>query len=169
MKTRQALLRSLTICWSPLPDKTTIRKFIRHPADVPIQVTLDLVDDENDETVDQTITNVSLGGLAFVSQSPFELLQRVRVSIPLLQTRDCPQQDKRLVGNVVWCEKSGKNYEVGIEFEKSRDVYRLRMIEQICHIEHYRKEVERLEGRELSTQEAAGEWISKYAGDFPAL
>ena len=146
-----------------MPDNTTIRKFIRHPADVPIQVTLDWVEDENDETVDQTITNVSLGGLAFMSQQPLEVLQRVRVCIPLLQ------QDNHLVGNVVWCEKSGKGYEVGIEFEKSRDVFRLRMIEQICHIEHYRKEVERLEGRALSAQEAAGEWISKYAGDFPAL
>ena len=146
-----------------MPDNTTIRKFIRHPADVPIQVMLDWVEDENDETVDQTITNVSLGGLAFMSQQPLEVLQRVRVSIPLLR------QDNHLVGNVVWCEKSGKGYEVGIEFEKSRDVFRLRMIEQICHIEHYRKEVERLEGRSLSAQEAAGEWISKYAGDFPAL
>ena len=121
------------------------------------------MEDEDDETVDQTITNVSLGGLAFVSQKPFETSQRVRVSIPLLQ------QDNHLVGNVVWCEKSGKSYEIGIEFEKSRDVFRLRMIEQICHIEHYRKEVNRLEGRELSAHEAAGEWISKYAGDFPAL
>ena len=146
-----------------MPDNTTIRKFIRHPSDAPIQVTLDWAEEENDETVDQTITNVSLGGLAFVSQTPFEVLQRVRVCIPLLQ------QDNHLIGNVVWCEKSGRNYEIGIEFEKSRDVFRLRMIEQICHIEHYRKEVERLEGRELSAQEAAGEWISKFAGDFPAL
>jgi len=30
-------------------------------------------------------------------------------------------------------------------------------------------EVLRSEGRELSAQEAANEWISKYAGDFPAL
>jgi hypothetical protein len=106
---------------------------------------------------------VSLGGLAFVSQKPLEVLQRVRVCIPLLR------EDNNLVGNVVWCEKAGKSYEIGIEFEKSRDVFRLRMIEQICHIEHYRKEVERLEGRELSSHEAAGEWISKYASDFPAL
>jgi hypothetical protein len=145
-----------------LPDNT-IRKFIRHPADVPIQVTLECTEDENDETVDQTITNVSLGGLAFVSQKPLDVLQRVRVCIPLLQ------EDSHLVGIVVWCEKAGKSYEIGIEFEKSRDVFRLRMIEQICHIEHYRKEVERLEGRKLSSHEAAGEWISKYAGDFPAL
>lgn len=124
---------------------------------------MDWVEDENDETVDQTITNVSLGGLAFMSQTPLEVLQRVKICIPLLR------QDTHLVGNVVWCEKSRKGYEVGIEFEKSRDVFRLRMIEQICHIEHYRKEVEKLEGRTLSSQEAAGEWISKYAGDFPAL
>ena len=124
---------------------------------------MDWVEDENDETVDQTITNVSLGGLAFMSQTPLEVLQRVRICIPLLQ------KENLLVGNVVWCEKNRKGYEVGIEFEKSRDVFRLRMIEQICHIEHYRKEVEKLEGRTLSSQEAAGEWISKYAGDFPAL
>ena len=146
-----------------MPDNTTIRKFIRHPADVPIQVSLDWVDDENDETVDQTITNVSLGGLAFHSAKSLEVLQRVRISIPVLQ------QENHLVGNVVWCEKSDVGFEIGIEFEHSRDVFRLRMIEQICHIEHYRKEVEHQEGRKLSSQEAAKEWISKYAGDFPAL
>jgi hypothetical protein len=146
-----------------LPSNTTIRKFIRHPSDVPIQVSLDWVDDENDETVDQTITNVSLGGLAFLSQNPIEVLERVRVSIPVLN------QENNLVGNVVWCEKSDNGYEIGIEFEKSRDVFRLRMIEQICHIEHYRKEILRVEGRDLSAGEAAREWISKYAGDFPAL
>ena len=31
------------------------------------------------------------------------------------------------------------------------------------------KEVERIEGRELSAEEAAREWISRYASDFPAL
>jgi len=146
-----------------LPDNTTIRKFIRHPADVPIQVTLDWVEDEDDENADQTITNVSLGGLAFNSSKSLEVLQRVRISIPVLQ------QDNHLVGNVVWCEEANSGYEIGIEFEHSRDVFRLRMIEQICHIEHYRKEVEQQEGRKLSSQEAAKEWISKYAGDFPAL
>jgi hypothetical protein len=146
-----------------LPDKSTIRKFIRHPVDVPIQVTADWVDDENDETLDQTITNVSLGGLAFVSAKTLPVLERVQVCFPFLE------RNNTLVGNVVWCERSGSAYEIGIEFEKSRDVFRLRMIEQICHIEHYRKEILLQEGRKLSTQEAAGEWITKYASDFPEL
>lgn len=130
---------------------------------MPIQVNLDWADDEDDETTDQTITNVSLGGLAFLSHKPLEILQRVRISIPLIQ------QENYLVGNVVWCEKSDPGYEIGIEFEHSRDVFRLRMIEQICHIEEYRKEVAQQEGRKLSSQEAAKEWISKFADDFPAL
>lgn len=130
---------------------------------MPIQVNLEWADEDDDETVDQTITNVSLGGLAFISDKPLQLLERVRICIPILD------QDNYLIGNVVWCEKVGPAYEIGVEFERSRDVYRLRMIEQICHIEHYRKEVERVEGRRLNAQEAAKEWISKYAGDFPAL
>ena len=162
---RRVLLQNSIRCWWPLPDNTTIRKFIRHPVDVPIQVSNNWVEDEDDETLDQTITNVSLGGLAFVSPKPLEVLERVRVCIPILE------RDNTLIGNVAWCEKcdNGAEFEIGIEFEKSRDVFRLRMIEQICHIEHYRKEVLLSEGRELSTHEAAREWISKYAGDFPAL
>ena len=129
---------------------------------MPIRVTTDWVEDDDDDT-DQTITNVGLGGLAFLSSRPYDLMERVRVTIPVLE------QDSQLTGNVVWCEKSDQGYEVGIEFERSRDTYRMRMIEQICHIEHYRSEVERLEGRKLSSQEAASEWISRYAKDFPEL
>ncbi len=146
-----------------MSDNSTIRKYIRHPADIPIEVSLEWADDEDDESADQTITNVSLGGLAFSSELPLGVLDRVRVSIPALD------QDNHLIGNVVWCEKARNGYEVGIEFDRSRDVYRLRMIEQICHIEHYRNEVGRTEGRTLSPHDAATEWISKFAGDFPAL
>ena len=132
---------------------------------MPIQVRPEAEDDVDDETEtsDQTITNVGLGGLALLSTHPLDVLQRVRVSIPVLD------QESELTGNVVWCEKTDRGYEIGIEFEKSRDTYRLRMIEQICHIEHYRKEVRRLEGRELTSHQAAEEWIARYAKDFPEL
>ena len=143
-----------------MQDNTTIRKYIRHPSDVPIQVMLDRVEDDDG---DETLTNISLGGLSFVSQQAVKVLQRVRVCIPLIK------EDNFIEGQVVWCEKARNGYEIGLEFDSSKEVFRLRMIEQICHIEHYRKEVERLEGRKLSTDEAAKEWISQYAGDFPAL
>ena len=127
---------------------------------MPIQVVLDRVDDDDGE---ETLTNISLGGLSFVSPNALEVLQKVRVCIPIIK------KDNFLEGRVVWCEKVKNGYEVGLEFERSEEIFRLRMIEQICHIEHYRKEIERLQGRELTTEEAAKEWISEYAGDFPAL
>ena len=130
---------------------------------MPIHVTLDWVDEELDEDLaDQTLTNVSLGGLSFQSPQALDTNQRVRVSVPVLDG------ENSLVGTVVWCESSKNGYEIGLEFENSHEIFRLRMIEQICHIEHYRKEVMLNEGRDLSTNEAAKEWISLYAGDFPA-
>ena len=146
-----------------MPSNTKVRKYIRHPSDVPIQVTLDLVEDDSDESADETLTNVSLGGLSFISQQPFEIEQKVRVSIPLLK------QETNLLGTVVWCEESTESYEIGIKFDSSEDLFRLRMVEQICHIEHYRKEIKLVEGRELSTAQAATEWISRYASDFPPI
>jgi hypothetical protein len=133
--------------------------------DVPILVISSGVEDESDldDFSDPTITNVSLGGLAFISQKPLTVTEHVRVTIPILE------RDNVLIGDVAWCEKTDSGYEIGIEFEKSRDFFRMRMIEQICHIEHYRSEVLRKDGRELSAQEAATEWISNYAGDFPEL
>ena len=133
--------------------------------DVPILVISSQVGDEGgpDDFADQTITNVSLGGLAFMSRKPLTVTEHVRVTIPILD------RDNVLIGNVAWCEETVGGYEIGVEFEKSRDFYRMRMIEQVCHIEHYRSEVLRKDGRELSAQEAATEWISNHAGDFPEL
>ena len=131
--------------------------------DIPIQVLIDWEEDEGEDAFDQTVTNVSLGGLAFISPQPIAVLEQVQISVPIID------RDSRLVGSVVWCEKCGAGYEIGVEFERNRDVYRLRMIEQICHIEHYRKQALEHEGRELSSREAACEWIERFAGDFPPL
>lgn len=144
-----------------MQNKEKIRKFIRHPSDIPIQVCLDRV--EEDDSDDTTLTTLSLGGLSFISPQSLPLGEQVSISIPILQ------RDNQLSGLVVWCEPSRQGFEIGLEFDRSDDVFRLRMIEQVCHIEHYRKEVARVEGRELDTQQAANEWISRYAGDFPAL
>ncbi|MFT5218849.1 MAG: Tfp pilus assembly protein PilZ [Planctomycetota bacterium] len=144
-----------------MQNKEKIRKFIRHPTDIPIQVCLDRV--EANDSDDTTLTNVSLGGLSFISPQSLPLGDQVSISIPILE------RDNQLCGTVIWCEPSRQGFEIGLEFDRSDDVFRLRMIEQVCHIEHYRKEVARVEGRELDIQQAANEWISLYAGDFPAL
>lgn len=62
-----------------------------------------------------------------------------------------------------------RRFELGLWVEDPEAGYRLRMVEQICHIESYRRRVERREGRRLSTDAAAAEWIERYAAGFPAL
>jgi hypothetical protein len=70
-------------------------------------------------------------------------------------------------GRVSWCRSEGNQYEVGIEFLDKDDMFRTRMVEQICHIEQYRQEVLKKEGRKLSSKGAAQEWIQKFAPQFP--
>jgi phage tail tape-measure protein len=41
------------------------------------------------------------------------------------------------------------------------------MVEQLCYIEQYKQMVKTLEDRNISGEEAAMEWIEKYAGEFP--
>ncbi len=142
----------------------SVRKFIRHPSDVPITVS----ELESTETSlaeanagSSHINNVSLGGLAFFSPQAFQINHHVLVSIP------CLDDKTRIEGCVLWCKQLTDGYEVGLEFDDPETVYHLRMIEQICHIEHYRQEIQRVEGRTLSSEEAALEWIKRYASDFP--
>ena len=138
------------------PDR--IRRYIRHPSSVPIDVR-PLAGDP--PAVGEPISDIGLGGLAFLAPRDLRPGTRVQVRIPIID----PQFDTH--GEVVWSRPRGDRYEVGIRFVEPADLYTLRMVEQICHIEHYRQEVERREGRALSSDQAAAEWIRLYADVFP--
>jgi phage tail tape-measure protein len=70
---------------------------------------------------------------------------------------------------VIWCLAASDGYEVGVEFREVEDAYRARMVEQVCHIEHYRLWVKEVEGRDIDSEHAAKEWIGKFAEEFPSL
>lgn len=72
-----------------------------------------------------------------------------------------------LKGRVVWSRRLQQVCEIGVEFDDADQAYRLRMIEQICHIEHYRNEMRQRHGRDISAEQAAREWIERFAADFP--
>ena len=135
-----------------------MREFIRHPATIPIS--LQTIGDEDFDT--DTLTNVSLGGISCVSEKPMELGSEVMIKF------DYIDPDFSIVGSVTRCEPAGDHYEVGVEFlSNDQENFRIRMVEQVCHIEHYKNEVLKEEGRDLSSEEAALEWIQKYAHRFP--
>jgi len=142
----------------------SVRKFIRHPSDIPIKVSeLDECDVLIEgHTLEQTqMNNVSLGGLAFFSPRAFHVNHHLLFSVPCLGDKTC------IEGCVLWCKILINGFEIGLEFDDPQAVFHLRMIEQICHIEHYRKEIQRVEGRTLTSEEAALEWIKQFASDFP--
>jgi hypothetical protein len=134
-----------------------MRSFIRHPASIPIDFQLEeLVTHGSDY-----LKNISHGGLAFHSKVPLKPGTIIRVKIPLVKPVF------QAIGKVTWCKPEDGNYEIGIAFLDENDVFRARMVEQICHIEQYKQEIWEKEGRRLSAEEAAAEWIAQYANDFP--
>lgn len=142
-------------------DNTAIRRHVRHVTGIPIEINIEYHEDYRGE--DDTITNVSLGGLCFIASDRLDVDEAIQVKFPVLDEK------KSLDGRVVWCSKTDRGYEVGLEFEDPEEVERLRMVDQICQIETFREKVEKERGRRLSSEEAAREWISRYAGEFSAL
>ncbi|MCC6608061.1 MAG: PilZ domain-containing protein [Burkholderiales bacterium] len=134
-----------------------MRRFIRHPAEIPIEVRRD---DRRSQGAPRT-RNVSLGGLAFRSAHRLEPGAVVEVEIPFVRP------GFRSAARVVWCTASAGAFELGVEFLDAEDAFRARMVEQVCHIEEYRRAVARVEGRVLTVEEAASERIDKYASQFP--
>ncbi len=137
--------------------ENAMRRFIRHPSDIPIAYSLGKSSDFTDR-----LRDVSRGGLCFVSDSPVPSGTTIKIEIGL---EDSPFQAE---GTVAWCRRENGGYAVGVAFSDSSTQYSVRMIEQICHIEQYRHQMRESEGRELSSEEAAREWVEKYAADFPA-
>ncbi|CAK0765108.1 PilZ domain-containing protein [Gammaproteobacteria bacterium] len=134
------------------------RAYIRHPLDMPIELEL-----EKNPSSDPRLQNISMGGLCCRSGEHLTPGSRVRVRVPCV---DPPFESE---GSVVWCRHREHDYDVGIRFNVPEDAFRARMVEQICHIEQYRQKVFRTEGRSLNGDEAAQEWITRYASRFPTM
>ena len=137
------------------------RRFIRHASKIPLSCSRSGHRDDPP----QELTNVSFGGLAFVSPERHDPGDVLELSFPSLRTQP------RLQGEVVWSrvdpQSKTKRYIEGIRFLDEQDHFRARLVEQICYIEAY-TEQEREKGRILTHEEAAEEWTQKYAAAFPS-
>lgn len=134
------------------------RRFIRHPADVPLEIAIIAV--EKGFTVG-TVFDVGYGGISFIRDAAIEPGTELNLRIPYLQ------EPFHARVRVVWCRRECRQYRIGVRFFEESDAYRSRMVEQVCAIESYRQRVHHRDGRELTGAEAAQEWIAKYAADFP--
>jgi hypothetical protein len=131
------------------------RNFIRHNVDVPLEVTSMSV------AGPQHGVNLSHGGLSFEASTCLTDGEIIQLRIPTVEP------PFEALARVVWCRPEGEGFLVGAAFLDSTDAFQSRMVEQVCAIEGYRKMIAETEGRTLNAQEAAAEWIEKFAGRFP--
>ena len=132
-------------------------RFIRHPVEITIEVRT-----RGQSTHDTHNTvNLSIGGLAFRCDREFAPGDVVEIRVPFVRP------PFELKARVAWCKAREGHYEIGVEFLDQDDAFMARMVEKVCHIENYKQDILRTEGRLLSPEEAATEWLTKYAARFP--
>lgn len=133
-----------------------MRTYIRHPTSIPIHITTGGYGVEN-----LALQNLSEGGLCFVTDQAIKIGDFIDFLIPIVKP------DYVGTGVVVWRRKQApKSFEVGLRFTNDDEFFRTRMVEQVCQIEKYRQDIAEKDGRVLNSEEAALEWITKYAKDF---
>ena len=71
------------------------------------------------------------------------------------------------LGKVVLVIENNEGYEIGILLLNEEDGPRLRIIEQVCHIELYLSDKRYKEGPFLSKERLTKEWINRFASGFP--
>jgi hypothetical protein len=142
----------------------TASLYIRHPDELPVRLTsLPALNLEPLEAVEAKSPTAQkhLAGVVCRSDTRMTAGSGVKLCSPLageaLFVRGC----------VRWCLPRGESYVVGIEVESDTDGFNLRQIEQLCRIESYRLRMAREQGRQLASEDAAREWISRFAADFP--
>ena len=132
-----------------------MRNYIRHPTSIPIHVSTVSLEDAQ-----VTANNLSTGGLSFYTDKPVKVGSIVDLAIP------CISPDYQGEGIIVWRRNQPpQGFEVGVRFANDDEYFRVRMVEQVCQIENYRQELAEL-GKNLTSEEAALEWIKRFAANF---
>ena len=141
--------------------KSEKRRFYRHPISVPI--TLNSAKDQSGGS-SQSL-DVSLGGLSFLWPRKLPKGALVGVNIAV---KDKLFEIKSKVAYAKEDLKTGK-FRTGVCFTDYPSAFMARLVEEMLEILRYRKNLSRELGREIPEEEAASEWIKKYAARFPAL
>lgn len=132
-----------------------MRRYVRHPSTIPIELTVACAPCAGRPQ----LANIATGGFACTVDEPLAIGASVQLRVPMIwpEYRGC--------GTVKWCRAEKNAFEVGIEF-CAQDLFKAKMVEQLSQIEHYRNQLWIEEGRIVDGEQAAVEWIARYAKDF---
>ena len=130
-----------------------MRQYVRHSTEIPIHCTT-----PHGELGDNPVMrNVSKTGMCFTTGTKIDPKSTIQLTIPFHDTRI------EVVGTVRWCHDMESHFELGVRFDENPPEATTRMIDQLCSVEEYRQKVKERERRELSSQQAAQEWMEKFA------
>ena len=135
-----------------------MRQYTRYASDMPIACRRD----DNRTRERKYLQNIGQGGLCFYSRARLNKGTVISIEIPV----NTPVF--RSDGVVVWCKGQDPNdYEIGVQFQDLTIESGARIIEEICHIEKYKQDAFEKDGRKLTSEEAAAEWISTHIELLP--
>jgi hypothetical protein len=147
-----------------LPDQPAsfesdmLEGFIKHPERFPLQFRRLRFWERSKIDINKT-SNI---GLTFSSKEYQKLGSIIEVTIPTRKETHC------FLGKVVMVKESDQGFEIGVWLLNIEDTPKLRIVEQICHIELYLNDKRYKEGPFLSKEKITEEWISRFASSFPA-
>lgn len=137
-----------------------VQSFIHHPAEVPVKL---VISDSQFPLL--SIDESASTGVYIHTSTQYPVNSCVEVEINV--------QTPAFFAKGYICSseplKDGIGYETGVVFDCPKTAFAVRMIEQVCYIEQYRQQVSVTEGRELTIDSAATEWITQHAASFPEL
>lgn len=133
-------------------------EFVAHPRELPLDITL--IEDQPFPAICEN--RDGFVGITYLSHNPFTNGCSVQITLEEIDPNFC------VSGRIASCDKEGEEYRIAIEFPTKEECYCVRMIEQLSQIEHYRRQAKN-QGRRLNYNEAAAEWIQKFAASFPAF
>jgi c-di-GMP-binding flagellar brake protein YcgR len=133
-----------------------VRVYVRHPSEFPVELRAP----DGAAPRRERLRDLSAGGLCCRSGVALSQGDLVRIRIPI------GEASFEADGRVAWCRPHEDAYRVGIEFTAVTEAFRARAVEQVCHIERYHR-LQRAGGRDVSEEQAAVEWIARYAAHFP--
>ena len=78
-------------------------------------------------------------------------------------------ETQKFGGRVILVKNMGERFEIGVWLSTKEAAGRIRIVEQICHIEAYLKHKRHFDGPFVSPERVAQEWISQFASRFPSF
>ncbi len=107
------------------------RKYIRHPAEIPIEYKI------SGQTLEKTdyTKNISFGGLCFQAQTYIEPGTVLIIKFPTISSK------LEVVGKIVWCSQKKEYVDMGVEFQDKNEAYRAKIIEEICYLKNHQRKI----------------------------